>query len=85
MKVTPIETNGRCGSEVAGFLPEKLEQDHQFRSEDLQEQNNEREAQERQHHQLIKNQQMQAQPSQTIQVLQQKQTQILALLMQTVK
>ena len=47
MKVTPIETNGRCGPEVAGFLPEKLEQDHQFRSEDLQEQNNEREAQER--------------------------------------
>ena len=82
MKVTPIETNGRCGPEVAGFLPEKLEQDHQFRSEDLQEQNNEGEAQERQHHQLIKNQQMQAQPSQTIQVLQQKQAQILALLMQ---
>ena len=51
---------------MAGFLREKLEQDRELRSEDLQEQKNERKAQERQHNQLvIQNQQMQAQQSQT--------------------
>ena len=45
--------------------------------------NNEREARERQHNQLIiQNQQMQAQQSQTIQVFQQQQAQILVLLLQ---
>ena len=49
------------------------------RSEDLQEENNEREAREIQHNQLIiQNQQIQAQQSQAIQALQQ-QAQILAL------
>ena len=49
---------------MVGFLREKLEQDREFRSEDLQKQNSEREAQERQHNQLIiQNQQMQAQQS----------------------
>ena len=50
---------------MVGFLREKLEQDREFRSEDLQKQNSEREARERQHNQLIiQNQQMQAQQSQ---------------------
>ena len=35
------------------FVWEKLEQDRQFRSEDLQEENNEREARRRQNNQLI--------------------------------
>ena len=62
----------RYSSEVVGFLQEKLEQDREFRSEDLQEENNEREARKRQHNQLIiQNQQMQAQQSQAIQALQQ--------------
>ena len=34
---------------MIGFLWEKLEQDREFRSEDLQEENNEREAREGQH------------------------------------
>ena len=68
---------------MIGFLREKLEQDREFRSEDLQEQNNEREAREWQHNQLIiQNQQIQAQQSQAIQALQQQQAQILALLLQ---
>ena len=67
---------------MVGFLREKLEQDREFRSEDLQEQNNEREAREWQHNQLIiQNQQIQAQQSQAIQALQQQQAQILALLL----
>ena len=46
---------------MAGFLREKLEQDCELRSEDLQEQKNERKAQERQHNLLIiQNQQSQA-------------------------
>ena len=65
------------------FFEKKLEQDREFRSEDLQEQNNEREAREWQHNQLIiQNQQIQAQQSQAIQALQQQQAQILALLLQ---
>ena len=56
--------------EVVCFLREKLGQDREFRSEDLQEENNEREARKRQHNQLIiQNQQMQAQQSQAIQIL----------------
>ena len=47
------------------FLKKKLEQDPEFKSEVLQEQNNEREARERQHNQfIIQNQQIQAQQSQ---------------------
>ena len=68
---------------MVGFLGEKREQDLEFRSEDLQEQINEREAREWQHNQLIiQNQQIQAQQSQAIQVLQQQQAQISALLLQ---
>ena len=67
---------------MVGFLREKLEQDRKLRSEDLQEQNNEREAREWQHNQLIiQNQQIQAQQSQAIQALQQQQAHILALLL----
>ena len=56
---------------MVGFLREKLEQDREFRSEDLQEENNEREARKRQHNQLIiQNQQMQAHQSQVIQAVQ---------------
>ena len=67
---------------MVGFLREKLEQDREFKSEDLQEQSNEREAREWQHNQLIiQNQQIQAQQSQAIQALQQQQAQILALLL----
>ena len=43
----------RCSSEVVGFRPEKLGQDREFRSEDLQKENNQRENRERQHNQLI--------------------------------
>ena len=65
------------------FIREKLEQGREFRSEDLQEENNEREARKRQHNQLIiQNKQMQAQQSQAIQALQQQQAQILAFLLQ---
>ena len=47
------------------FLKKKLEQDPEFKSEVLQEQNNEREARERQHNQfIIQNQQIQTQQSQ---------------------
>ena len=68
---------------MVGFLREKLEQDRKLRSEDLQEQNNEREAREWQHKQIIiQNQQIQSQQSQGIQALQQQQAQILALLLQ---
>ena len=43
------------------FIQEKLEQGREFRSEDLQEENNEREARKIQHNQLIiQNKQMQA-------------------------
>ena len=67
---------------MVGFLREKLEQDREFKSEDLQEQSNERGAREWQHNQLIiQNQQVQAQQSQAIQALQQQQAQILALLL----
>ena len=69
---TGDKSSRSCSSEVVGFLREKLEQDREFRSEDLQEENNEREARKRQHNQLIiQNQQMQAQQSQAIQALQQ--------------
>ena len=65
------------------FIREKLEQGREFRSEDLQEENNEREARKRQHNQLIiQNKQMQAQQSQAIQALQQQQAQILAFWLQ---
>ena len=68
---------------MVGFRREKLEQDREFRSEDLQEQNNERKAREWQHKQLIiQSQQIQGQQSQAIQALQQQQAQILALLLQ---
>ena len=57
---------------MVNFLRGKLEQDREFRSEDLQEQNNERKALEWQHNKLIiQNQQIQAQKSQAIQALQQ--------------
>ena len=47
MKVTlGIKAKLKVQLEVVGFLGEKLEQDREFRSEDLQEQNNEREARE---------------------------------------
>ena len=84
MKVTlGIKQSKRFSKEVVGFLREKLEQDREFRSEDLQEQNNEGEVRERQHnHLIIHNQQMQAQQNQAIQALQQQQAQILALLLQ---
>ena len=43
------------------FIREKLEQGREFRSEDLQEENNKREARKREHNQLIiQNKQMQA-------------------------
>ena len=65
------------------FHREKLVQDREFRLEDLQEQNNEREAREWQHNQLIiQNEQIQVQQSQAIQALQQQQAQILVLLLQ---
>ena len=65
------------------FIREKFEQDRKFRSENLQEGKNEIEARERQHNQLmIQNQQMQAQQNQIIQALLQQQAQILALLLQ---
>ena len=53
------------------FIREKLEQGPKFISEDLQEENNVREARKRQHNQLItQNKQMQAWQSQAIQALQ---------------
>ena len=65
---------------MVGFLREKLEQDREFRSEDLQEQNDEREARKRQYNQpIIQNQLIQVQQSQAIQTLQQQQAQILVL------
>ena len=68
---------------MVGFLREKLQQDREFRSEGLQEENNERETRERWYNQLIiQNRQMQAQQSHVIQGLQQGQTQVLALLLQ---
>ena len=67
---------------MVSFLRERLEQDREFRSEDLQGENNERKVRESQHNQLmIQNQQMQAQQSQTIQALLQQQTKILPLLL----
>ena len=68
---------------MVGFLREKLEQGREFRSEDLQEQNNEREARERQYNQpIIQNQLVQVRQSQAIQALQQQQAQILVLFLQ---
>ena len=68
---------------MVGFFREKLEQNREFRSKDLQEQNNARKARERQHKQLIlRNQQIHAQQSQEIQALQRQQAQILALILQ---
>ena len=68
---------------MVGFLREKLEQDREFRSEHLQEQNNEREARERQYNQpIIQNQLIQVRQSQAIQALQQQQAQILVLFLQ---
>ena len=65
---------------MVGFLREKLEQGREFRSEDLQEQNNEREARERQYNQpIIQNQLVQVRQSQAIQALQQQQAQVLVL------
>ena len=56
------------------FCEKKLEQGLKFRSEDLQEESNERKAQHNQHNQLvIQSQQMQAQQNQAIQALQQQQ------------
>ena len=53
------------------FIREKLEQGREFRSEDLQK-NNERQARKRQYNQLIiQNKQMQALQSQAVQALQQ--------------
>ena len=64
------------------FIREKLEQSREFRSEDLQEENNEQEVRKIQHNQLIiQNKQMQAQQSQAIQALQQQQAQVLAFLL----
>ena len=55
---------------MVDFLREKLEQDRKFKSEDSQGENSKREAHERQPNQLItQNEQMQAQQSQTIEVL----------------
>ena len=68
---------------MVGFLREKLEQDREFRSEDLQEQNNEREAREWQHNQLIiQNQQTKLSKVRQSKRLQQQQAQMLALLLQ---
>ena len=54
------------------FSSRKLEQDREFRSEGLQEENNERETRERWYNQLIiQNRQMQTQQSHAIQALQQ--------------
>ena len=65
---------------MVGFLREKLEQDREFRSEDLQERNGEREARKRHYNQpIIQNQLIQVQQSQAIQTLQQQQAQILVL------
>ena len=73
----------RSSSKVIGFFQEKLEQDHKFRWEDLQDEKIEREARERQHNQFwIQNQQMQTQQSQDIQAFVKQQDQILALLLQ---
>ena len=50
------------------FSLRKLEKDREFRSEDLQEEKNEKQVWERQHNQhMIQNQQIQAQQSQAIQ------------------
>ena len=46
---TGDKSSRRCSSEVVGFLQDKLEQGREFRSEDLQEESNEREARKRQH------------------------------------
>ena len=58
------------------FIRGKFGQGREFKSEDLQEENNERKARKIQH------KQMQAQQSQATQVLQQQQSQILAFLLQ---
>ena len=85
MKVTlGIKTQQKVQFEgVVGFLREKFEQNREFRSEDLQEENNEMESRKRQYNQIIiQNQQMQVQQSQANQALQQQQGQILAFLLQ---
>ena len=71
MKATlGIKTKLKVSWEVVGFLREKLEQVREFKSEDFQEQNNERIAREGQYNQLItQNQQIQAYQSQTIRAL----------------
>ena len=71
MKATlGIKTKLKVSWEVVGFLREKLEQVREFKSEDFQEQNNERIAREWQYNQLItQNQQIQAYQSQTIRAL----------------
>ena len=57
---------------MIGFLREKLEQDREFRSQDLQEENNEMQSRKRPYNQIIiQNRQMQAQQSQAMQTLQQ--------------
>ena len=57
---------------MVDFLRQKLEQDREFRSEDLQEENSEMESRKRQYNQIIiQNQQMQVQQSQATQALQQ--------------
>ena len=58
---------------MVGFLWEKLEQDREFRSEDLQEENNEMESREKKQYNqmIIRSQQMQVQQSQATQALQQ--------------
>ena len=58
------------------FIRGKFGQGREFKSEDLQEENNDRKARKIQH------KQMQAQQSQATQVLQQQQSQILAFLLQ---
>ena len=57
---------------MIGFLREKLEQNREFRSQDLQEENNEMQSRKRPYNQIIiQNRQMQAQQSQAMQTLQQ--------------
>ena len=82
-KIWRDESDTGNKNKVKCIVQKKPEQDCEFISEDLQKENNEREARERQHNQLIiQNQQMQAQQSQTTQVFQQQQPQILVLLLQ---
>ena len=69
-----IKTKKKFYFRIYWFSAKKLEQGLKFRSEDLQEESNERKAQHNQHNQLvIQSQQMQAQQNQAIQALQQQQ------------